>query len=48
MSNPVCPKTGAPMQRGLRPMTLEYKGAHRDLRYAGLVLRGIGREHSYR
>ena len=27
MSNPVCPKTGAPMQRGMRPMTLEYKGA---------------------
>jgi HTH-type transcriptional regulator / antitoxin MqsA len=27
MSNPVCPKTGAPMQRGGRPMTLEYKGA---------------------
>ena len=27
MSNPVCPKTGAPMQRGLRSMTLEYKGA---------------------
>jgi len=26
MSNPVCPKTGAPMQRGVRPMTLEYKG----------------------
>ena len=27
MSNPVCPKTGASMQRGVRPMTLEYKGA---------------------
>ncbi len=27
MSNPHCPKTGAPMQRGLRPMTLDYKGA---------------------
>jgi len=27
MNNPVCPKTGAPMQRGVRPMTLEYKGA---------------------
>ena len=27
MSNPVCPKTGAPMQRAARPMTLEYKGA---------------------
>src|ERR1700719_1356716 len=27
MNNPVCPKTGAPMQRGGRPMTLEYKGA---------------------
>ncbi len=27
MSNPVCPKTGAPMQRGARPMMLEYKGA---------------------
>jgi len=27
MTNPVCPKTGAPMRRGVRPMTLEYKGA---------------------
>src|SRR6516162_7438163 len=27
MSNPVCPKTGAPMRRGVRPMTLEYNGA---------------------
>jgi HTH-type transcriptional regulator / antitoxin MqsA len=27
MSNPVCPKTGAPMQRGVQSMTLEYKGA---------------------
>ena len=27
MNNPVCPKTGAPMQRGVRPMTLGYKGA---------------------
>jgi HTH-type transcriptional regulator / antitoxin MqsA len=26
-ANPVCPKTGAPMQRGVRPMTLAYKGA---------------------
>ena len=26
MTNPVCPKTGAPMRRGVRPMTLEYKG----------------------
>jgi HTH-type transcriptional regulator/antitoxin MqsA len=26
-STPVCPVTGAPMQRGLRPMTLRYKGA---------------------
>ena len=25
MSNPVCPKTGAPMYRGVRPMTLTYK-----------------------
>jgi len=25
MSNPVCPKTGAPMYRGVRPMTLAYK-----------------------
>ncbi len=24
--NPVCPKTGAPMHRGVRPMTLTYKG----------------------
>jgi HTH-type transcriptional regulator / antitoxin MqsA len=29
MTSPVqtCPKTGAPMQRGVRPMTLEYRGA---------------------
>ena len=27
MSNPVCPKTGVPMRRGVRPMTIEYKRA---------------------
>lgn len=27
MTNPVCPTTGAPMQRGERPLTLGYKGA---------------------
>lgn len=27
MADPVCPVTGAPMERGVRPMTLEYKGA---------------------
>ncbi len=26
MTNPVCPETGAPMHRGVRPMTLAYKG----------------------
>jgi YgiT-type zinc finger domain-containing protein len=26
MTNVVCPKTGAPMYRGLRAMTLTYKG----------------------
>ena len=26
MSNPVCPESGAPMHRGVRPMTLTYKG----------------------
>jgi len=26
MSNPVCPKTGAPMYRDVRPVTLAYKG----------------------
>jgi HTH-type transcriptional regulator/antitoxin MqsA len=26
MTNPVCPKTGAPMRREVRPMTLAYKG----------------------
>jgi HTH-type transcriptional regulator / antitoxin MqsA len=26
MSNPICPKTGAPMFRGVRPLTLTYKG----------------------
>ena len=25
MTNPVCPETGAPMHRGVRPMTLTYK-----------------------
>lgn len=25
MSNPICPETGAPMHRGVRPMTLTYK-----------------------
>ena len=25
MPNPVCPETGAPMDRGVRPMTLTYK-----------------------
>jgi HTH-type transcriptional regulator/antitoxin MqsA len=27
MNNPVCPQTGAPMHRGLRAMTISYKGA---------------------
>ncbi len=26
MTNPICPETGAPMHRGVRPMTLTYKG----------------------
>jgi HTH-type transcriptional regulator/antitoxin MqsA len=26
MDNPACPKTGAPMHRGVRPLTLNYKG----------------------
>src|SRR5271157_1811024 len=26
MTNPVCPETGAPMRRDVRPMTLTYKG----------------------
>lgn len=26
MTNPVCPKTGAPMYRGVRPLALTYKG----------------------
>lgn len=26
MINPVCPETGEPMYRGIRPMTLTYKG----------------------
>ncbi|MGD0843497.1 MAG: type II toxin-antitoxin system MqsA family antitoxin [Geobacteraceae bacterium] len=25
MTNPICPETGAPMHRGVRPMTLSYK-----------------------
>ena len=25
MTNPLCPETGAPMDRGVRPMTLTYK-----------------------
>ncbi len=27
MTDPVCPETGAPMHRGVRPLTLTYKGA---------------------
>lgn len=27
MTDPVCPTTGAPRQRGVRPLTLTYKGA---------------------
>ncbi len=26
MTNPICPETGAPMYRGVRPITLTYKG----------------------
>ena len=26
MTEPVCPETGAPMYRGIRPMTITYKG----------------------
>ncbi|MCX5809762.1 MAG: type II toxin-antitoxin system MqsA family antitoxin [Proteobacteria bacterium] len=26
MNNPICPKTGAPMHRDVRPITLTYKG----------------------
>lgn len=26
MANPVCPETGAPMHRAVRPMTISYKG----------------------
>jgi len=26
MANPICPKTGAPMHRDVRPMTITYKG----------------------
>jgi len=26
MTNPVCPETGAPMHRSVRPMTITYKG----------------------
>ena len=26
MANPICPKTGAPMHRDVRPITLTYKG----------------------
>jgi len=27
MNNPICPKTGAPLRGGVRPMALEYNGA---------------------
>jgi HTH-type transcriptional regulator/antitoxin MqsA len=27
MNNPVCPKTGVPTRRGVRPMTIECNGA---------------------
>lgn len=26
MDNPICPETGAPMERGVQPMTITYKG----------------------
>jgi HTH-type transcriptional regulator / antitoxin MqsA len=26
MTDPVCPATGAPMHRGVKPMTLSYRG----------------------
>ncbi len=42
MSNPVCPKTGAPMQRGVRPMTLEYKGAAAIFDMPGWYCEGSG------
>src|ERR1700678_1206485 len=35
MTDPVCPKTGASMRRGVRPMTLEYKGANLTLDMTG-------------
>ncbi len=35
MTNPVCPETGAPMYRGMRPMTLTYKGKNITLDMPG-------------
>jgi HTH-type transcriptional regulator / antitoxin MqsA len=35
MDNPACPKTGLPMRRGMRPMTLEYKGARVTFKMPG-------------
>jgi len=34
-ANPVCPKTGAPLRRGVRPMTLTYKGESSNFEMPG-------------
>jgi HTH-type transcriptional regulator / antitoxin MqsA len=35
MTDPVCPKTAAPMRRGVRPMALEYKGGRTIIEMSG-------------
>ncbi len=35
MDIPACPKTGLPMRRGVRPLTLEYKGARVTFKMPG-------------
>jgi HTH-type transcriptional regulator/antitoxin MqsA len=35
MDVPACPKTGLPMRRGVRPLTLEYKGARVTFKMPG-------------
>jgi len=35
MTNPICPETGAPMYRGVRPLTLTYKGESRTFEMPG-------------
>ena len=47
-ANPVCPKTGAPMHRGVRPLTLTYKGESITFEMPGWYCDECGGEHPHR